>query len=85
MRRTTPARSGKLSSIYRPTIPAEGKAVIRNEDGGFDMYLDARYIGSRLSYGDCWAELNRLEYETLRRTQGDTADAAADYAALMAA
>ena len=31
----------------------------------FDMFLDGRYVGSRASYAEAEAELDRLVYEAL--------------------
>ena len=79
-------RRGKLSSIRTPQIPSIGKHITRNEDGGFDMYYDSRYIGSRRTLLEAEWALDEFVFELLHRTRVEVADSAAAYDdALMAA
>ena len=42
------------------------KSITYNrENRDFDMFLDGRYVGSRATYAEAEAELDRLAYEIL--------------------
>lgn len=44
------------------------KRITRNrETKDFDMYLNGEYIGSRATYSEAEAELDRVVFETLKR------------------
>lgn len=45
------------------------KEVKRNrQTKDYDMFLDGRYVGSRATYTEAHAELDRLVYESLVRS-----------------
>lgn len=70
-------RRSNSITIRQPA--AEGPDVVYN-GSDFDIYVDARYLGSRANSQDAWMEARRVYFEAIEAATTETADIAAEVA-----
>lgn len=72
-------RSSKSMRTFPLRQPAAaGPDVIRN-NGGFDVYVDGRYLGSRTTSQNAWIDARAVYFEGVEDSAVAVADDAADW------
>lgn len=72
-------RMPKSTRTLTPRQPAaNGPDVIRN-NGGFDVYVDGRYLGSRKNRQNAWIDARAVYFEGVEDAAVAVADDVADW------
>lgn len=70
------AAKAKSTTVRKPA--ADGPDVVFN-NGGYDVYVDGRYLGSRTTSQNAWIDARAVHFENVEDSAIAAADDAADW------